>query len=55
MTILDNALASVRARDPRTPDVALILGSGLGAFADQLAEPVRIPFAEIPAFPPAAS
>src|SRR5688500_5674934 len=54
MTMLDSSLASVRARDPRTPDVALILGSGLGAFADQLAEPVRIQFTEISAFPAAA-
>lgn len=53
MTQLETALSAVRAQDPRTPAVALILGSGLGALADELAEPVRIPFAEIPGFPPA--
>jgi purine-nucleoside phosphorylase len=54
MTMLDAAIAAVRSRDPRTPRVALILGSGLGALADALDDAVRIPFAEIPGFPPAA-
>jgi purine-nucleoside phosphorylase len=33
------------------PTIGLILGSGLGAFADSLAEPSRVPYAQIPAFP----
>jgi len=33
------------------PAVALILGSGLGDYADTLEESVRIPYAEIPNFP----
>ena len=33
------------------PRIGLVLGSGLGAFADELAEARRIPFAQIPAFP----
>ena len=33
------------------PKIGLVLGSGLGAFADQLSEAMRIPYAEIPAFP----
>jgi purine-nucleoside phosphorylase len=33
------------------PTIGLILGSGLGAFADSLAEPTRVPYAQIPAFP----
>lgn len=50
-----NAAAdAVRARDPRVPHVALILGSGLGALADEIEAPVRIPFGEIPGFPQAA-
>lgn len=35
----------------RTPDVAIILGSGLGGFADRLEAPVVIPYREIPHFP----
>jgi len=33
------------------PKIALVLGSGLGAFADEFAKPVRIPYAQIPNFP----
>lgn len=36
-----------------TPDVAIILGSGLGGLAAQIEDPVRVPFAEIPGFPAA--
>jgi purine-nucleoside phosphorylase len=32
--------------------VALVLGSGLGALADELREKVRIPFSEVPGFAP---
>jgi purine-nucleoside phosphorylase len=53
-TQLDDAIATVRARAARVPDVALILGSGLGALADELGDAVAIPFGEIPGFPAAA-
>jgi purine-nucleoside phosphorylase len=33
------------------PNVALVLGSGLGAFADELTEAARIPYEKIPGFP----
>jgi purine-nucleoside phosphorylase len=33
------------------PRVALVLGSGLGAFADSLRDAVRIPYPDIPKFP----
>ena len=33
------------------PKIALVLGSGLGAFADEFDSPARIPYAEIPHFP----
>ena len=32
------------------PDVAIVLGSGLGAFADELTDPLRIPYDDIPQF-----
>lgn len=40
-------LASRMQGEPRT---AIILGSGLGALADQLEEPIIVPYAEIPHF-----
>lgn len=39
---------ALKARDPRTPDVALVLGSGLGAFADTLVDATSIPYSEVP-------
>jgi purine-nucleoside phosphorylase len=36
----------------RTPSVAIVLGSGLGAFAQRLGNPVRIGYAAIPHFHP---
>ena len=33
------------------PDIGLVLGSGLGDYADTLEEAVRIPYADIPNFP----
>ncbi len=42
------AVAAIRERTGRTPDAAIILGSGLGALAELLGDPLRIPYAEIP-------
>jgi purine-nucleoside phosphorylase len=41
----------IRSRAKELPRVALVLGSGLGAFADELDEAVAIPYEEIPCFP----
>jgi len=48
---LDQAAAYVRSRTTLRPSVGVVLGSGLGAFADALEQPTAIPFAEIPHFP----
>ena len=37
-----------------TPDVAIVLGSGLGGFAETLSDAVTTPYAEIPHWPPSA-
>ncbi|AVI67016.1 xanthosine phosphorylase [Shewanella sp. NKUCC05_KAH] len=47
-----NALATIRARKPNfSPRAAMILGSGLGAFADNLDNKVVIPYEELDGFP----
>ena len=47
------AADAIRSRlEGRRPAALLVLGSGLGGFADRLEQPVRIPWAEIPGFPP---
>lgn len=42
--------AYLLARIPEKPQIALILGSGLGSLADELEDAVTIPYAEIPHF-----
>ena len=37
------------------PRIAVILGSGLGAFADDLTDAARIPYEKIPGFPPSTA
>jgi purine-nucleoside phosphorylase len=48
---LQAAAAAVRAKTALAPTVGLILGSGLGSFADTLTERVSIPYGEIPNMP----
>jgi len=48
---LQNAEADVRKHTDRTPSVALVLGSGLGAFADTLDNSTVIPYGEIRGIP----
>jgi purine-nucleoside phosphorylase len=50
-TRLSYALAAVRGKTEAPPDVGIVLGSGLGAFADRLEGATAIPYAEIPGFP----
>ncbi len=48
---LDRSLALVRARFPTPPEVALVLGSGLGTLADAFEDAVAIDYAELPGLP----
>jgi purine-nucleoside phosphorylase len=41
----------IQKKSKLRPKIALVLGSGLGAFADEFAHAVRIPYAKIPNFP----
>ena len=44
-----DAAAAIAARAPGfVPTAGLVLGSGLGALVDELADPVHIPYADIP-------
>ena len=45
------AAAYIRGRSRIEPAIGIILGSGLGAFADHIDEATAIPFTEIPHFP----
>lgn len=47
----EQAAQFVLTRTKLRPKIAVVLGSGLGAFADELNELTRIPYQEIPSFP----
>jgi len=50
-TRAESAAAFVLSRTALRPTIGLVLGSGLGAFADDLSDAVRIPYAQIQGFP----
>ena len=45
------AVASIRERDPSVPRVGMILGTGLGGLAGQIAKTSVVPYENIPHFP----
>ncbi|HMI52973.1 MAG TPA: purine-nucleoside phosphorylase [Candidatus Saccharimonadales bacterium] len=47
----DLAASYILEKTALRPPIALVLGSGLGAFADEFFEPSKIPYADIPHFP----
>ncbi|MEP7117331.1 MAG: purine-nucleoside phosphorylase [Acidobacteriota bacterium] len=51
---IDAAAIYLRGRGVGEADVAIVLGSGLGAFADRLEDAVHVPYQDIPHWPPSA-
>jgi purine-nucleoside phosphorylase len=50
-TLAESAAQLILNRTPLRPKIGLVLGSGLGAFADSLTDASRVPYADIPSFP----
>jgi purine-nucleoside phosphorylase len=49
---MDAAIAALRARGLASlPPLAIVLGTGLGPFADEAADALAIPYTDIPGFP----
>ena len=48
---IERAAEVVRGRSPLVPEVGIILGTGLGGLARQIAVEAEVPYAEIPGFP----
>ena len=48
---VQQSLQVIQARMDKPPHVAVVLGSGLGGFADQLEHPIVVPTNEIPHYP----
>ncbi len=51
----DRAAKFILAKTRLRPKIALVLGSGLGAFADEFSDATRIPYEKIPGFPPSTA
>ena len=47
------AAAFVRERIPAAPEIAIVLGSGLGDFASHVGGAMVMPYESIPGWPPA--
>ena len=47
----ESAASFIFSKTNLRPQIALVLGSGLGAFADEFAPSIKIPYTEIPHFP----
>ena len=45
------AADAIRARVPEVPGIGVVLGSGLGDFANSLADPVTMPYGDLPHWP----
>jgi purine-nucleoside phosphorylase len=50
-TLAESAATFLLSRTSLRPSIGLVLGSGLGAFADELSDATRIPYSQIPSFP----
>ncbi|MHC0036048.1 purine-nucleoside phosphorylase [Pseudoneobacillus sp. C159] len=48
---IQNAAQFLKDKYSKTPKIGLILGSGLGVLAEEIINPVKIPYNEIPDFP----
>lgn len=48
---IQTAVAAVRAAAALEPRVGVVLGSGLGAFAERISDRIVLPYSEIPGFP----
>ena len=48
---VEQAADAIRSRLPEVPDIAIVLGSGLGDFANSLGDAVNIPYEELPHWP----
>ncbi|MCG8570943.1 MAG: purine-nucleoside phosphorylase, partial [Spirochaetes bacterium] len=48
---IEKAVAYIKSKVDYDLDLAIVLGSGLGELADEIKNPIYIPYHEIPHFP----
>ena len=51
MNELQNALSFIRKRTNFVPQIAIVLGSGLGGFSERVKVQTAVDYADIPGFP----
>jgi purine-nucleoside phosphorylase len=51
VALIEDAKTFIESRTELRPAIGVVLGSGLGAFADELSDRVEIPYSEIPGWP----
>lgn len=51
MSQIDAAAEYILQKDSRRPEIAIVLGSGLGKLAEEIADATIIPYSDIPFFP----
>jgi purine-nucleoside phosphorylase len=49
--VIAEAIQAIGSRSALRPGIGVVLGSGLGAFADELTDSTTVPYAEIPGWP----
>ena len=49
--MIEEAKRFLEERTPLRPPIGVVLGSGLGAFADELSESLEMPYSDIPGWP----
>lgn len=49
--VIEQCVRVIRERTDFVPEIGMILGSGLGDYADRIEHPVVIPYHELPGFP----
>ena len=52
MKKINESVEYIKCKTDIKPEIALILGSGLGAIADEIEKAVKIPYEDIPGYPP---
>jgi purine-nucleoside phosphorylase len=55
VVVIDGAVKYISKQTSIRPRCAVVLGSGLGAFAEELSDSISIPYADIPGFPEATA
>jgi len=53
--VIREAKEYIQSRTPARPSLGVVLGSGLGAFGEELTDRTEIPYAEIPGWPAATA